>query len=349
MSNAKLSSSDHEEHPSSGQRPAANYRPVSSAERETTDGGFSGTCDNMSLADWIQLVQMGRRDAIVGIRRHDGKKALLWCREGDIIDAWCDGTLGEDAVYRALTWSGGRVSVTFASFEHPRRIEMATSALLLNAAYHKDSVVRHRDSLVRDLKPVSQPSNPLPAPAIIPESSLFEGDPSLESSPSLEQLASPTSSLAPTTLFQSVRSPSGGRLWIASALLLLPLLVVLWSLSGTARTRNVSNVAPRPAQPAPLRRATAEQPVVTPVTHRASPPDVRSAGSAEAATPKAPKPEPREAAKVARAPAPRPSPSAVAAIPKSAPKPNASSAMNEQRAPRVQIIDEPSSKIEVIE
>jgi len=155
---SKLSSSDDDAHPASGQRPALRYRSEPSfPENEGEGAGFSATCENTSLSDWIQLVQMNRRDAVIGIKRNDGKKALLWCRDGDIIDAWCDGVIGEDAVYRALTWEGGQVSVAFAPFEHERQIEIATPALLLRAAYRKDSGVR-------ELRPeVRTPSSPAPA------------------------------------------------------------------------------------------------------------------------------------------------------------------------------------------
>src|SRR5581483_7198220 len=79
---------------------------------ESERGRFSGTCET-TLNDWIQLVQMGRRDAVVSVRTFDGKEGTLWCREGDIIDAHCDGAAGEVAVFRALGWRGGRVTVAF--------------------------------------------------------------------------------------------------------------------------------------------------------------------------------------------------------------------------------------------
>jgi hypothetical protein len=142
---SKLAAIDDDGHPASGQRLATEPRADDEfSEIEPESKGFSGTCENTSLSDWIQLVQMNRRDAVIGIKRHDGRKALLWCREGDIIDAWCDGIIGEEAVYRALGWDGGRVSVAFGSFERARRIEMTTAALLLHAAHRRDSGVRQR-------------------------------------------------------------------------------------------------------------------------------------------------------------------------------------------------------------
>jgi hypothetical protein len=85
---------------------------------------------------------MARRDAVVSVRTHDGKVGTLWCRSGDIIDAACDGLSGEDAVYRALSWKGGRVSVEFQGFEHRRQIQTPTTGLLLSAAYQLDSAAQ---------------------------------------------------------------------------------------------------------------------------------------------------------------------------------------------------------------
>lgn len=120
-------------HPAIGLQPAANL--VGAGPRRS---GFAGTCET-ALIDWIQLIQMGRREAVIGILTYDGKLGTLWCRGGDIIDATCDGLTGDDAVYRALSWIGGRISVDFAPFSRRRVILTPTTALLLGAAYREDS------------------------------------------------------------------------------------------------------------------------------------------------------------------------------------------------------------------
>jgi hypothetical protein len=167
---SKLASNEqHDWDPQSGPRPALRKRFRPSAE--TTDvaaSGFSGICENASLADWLQLVQIGRRDAVMGVRTPDGGKGLLWCREGEIIDAWCDGLNGEEAVYRVLSWERGRISVAFATFEHARRIEIGTTALLLRAAFRKDSGLRPSRAPIASVEvrePREATDAPTPAPA----------------------------------------------------------------------------------------------------------------------------------------------------------------------------------------
>lgn len=109
-------------------------------------GRFSGTCET-TLNDWIQLVQMGRRDAVVSVRSFDGREGTLWCHEGDIVDADCDGVVGEPAVFRALAWHSGSVSVAFVPVTRHRLIQTATAGLLLEDAYRRDSGIHDLTTL----------------------------------------------------------------------------------------------------------------------------------------------------------------------------------------------------------
>jgi Domain of unknown function (DUF4388) len=137
----RTSKSEHSSRRSTEEGAALDYLPGRDDERtrELERAGFSGTCET-TLTDWIQLVQMARRDAVIRVITHDGSKVTLWCRGGDIIDAASDGLSGADAVYQALSWDGGRISVDFgAAFQRQRQIGVATTALLLEAAHRRDS------------------------------------------------------------------------------------------------------------------------------------------------------------------------------------------------------------------
>ncbi|MGC4092737.1 MAG: DUF4388 domain-containing protein [Polyangiaceae bacterium] len=307
---SKLASNDSDSQPGSGQRPAVRFRSEPSPETSEPEDGFSGTWQNMSLPDLIQLVQMGRRDALVGIKRRDGRRALLWCREGDIIDAWCEGELGEQAVYRALGWEGGEVSVAFQAVERPRRIHMATSALLLHAAYQKDSVVR-------ELKPrPREASNPRLTDVPPPAEPLLDAAP--ESPPLRER-----------------RLPTRVELAALAAVLLLFGLSATWL---SSRQRASTAQPPRqavlariePARPQPIPN---ENPAASVVVERVP----------AAAPEPARRPPPRT-----RAPA-TPARTLAAAPPSAAPKASAKAKSPEPRAPRIQIIEERPSKIEVLE
>lgn len=173
MSKPRLVFSERPAPPSSVARLAPSYPAGQSRETSPLNSiGFSGTCENTSLTDWIQLVQMGRRDAVMTVRAHDGKMGRLWCRDGDIVDASCDGLVGIEAVYRVLSWQGGTVAVDFRTFERPRQIPIATSALLLEAAYRSDSHVRALGSapiaaIAQDLPRGNAVQSWFPAPELV--------------------------------------------------------------------------------------------------------------------------------------------------------------------------------------
>lgn len=135
------------------------YVPTARAGRTTLARrlGFAGTC-NTTLIDWIQLVQLGNRDAVLTVRSGRGRRATLWCRRGNIIDASCDGFVGEDAVYRVLAWPNGEVSLNFGAVDHRCAIDTPTTGLLIEAMVRKDEA-GHQDS---------EADNPSQAHAILP-------------------------------------------------------------------------------------------------------------------------------------------------------------------------------------
>lgn len=118
-------------------------------------GGFAGTYCT-TLLDWIQMVQMGRRDAVLTVTSRDRGQATVWFKSGDIIDAVCDGFSGKEAVYRVVAWQSGEVTLAFDPIDRPRKIEASTSGLLLEALARKDEAERAAESL-------EPPARPLPA------------------------------------------------------------------------------------------------------------------------------------------------------------------------------------------
>ena len=121
--------------------PALPTRASADPKSRPEPAGFAGTyC--ATLLDWIQMVQLGRRDAVLTVRSPDGREASVWFQSGDIIDAVCDGLSGKEAVYRVIAWRTGEVSLSFHSANRPRKIEASTSGLLLEALARKDEAER---------------------------------------------------------------------------------------------------------------------------------------------------------------------------------------------------------------
>lgn len=104
---------------------------------EVDDFVLSGNLESMAVAELIQTIQYGRKDAHIRIE-HDGAHSHIWCMEGDVIDARSGKLVGAPAVYRLLSLRYGRLQADFSKVMRPRTIEASTQALMLESAKRYD-------------------------------------------------------------------------------------------------------------------------------------------------------------------------------------------------------------------
>jgi formylglycine-generating enzyme required for sulfatase activity/transposase-like protein len=98
---------------------------------------FSGSLDSLALAELIQTIEYGRKDAWIRVD-HDGEQSHVWCEQGQVTDARSGPLVGTAAVYRLLSLRHGRVYARFVRVERLRTIHASTAALLLEAAKRDD-------------------------------------------------------------------------------------------------------------------------------------------------------------------------------------------------------------------
>lgn len=102
---------------------------------------FSGSVETLAVAEVIQTLALGRKDAEILIE-HDGQQSRIWCAEGEVVDAECGRLKGAPAVYRLLAIERGRIyadcSARFAELRRPRSVTVSTQALLMEAARRTD-------------------------------------------------------------------------------------------------------------------------------------------------------------------------------------------------------------------
>ncbi|HEU4578280.1 MAG TPA: DUF4388 domain-containing protein [Polyangiaceae bacterium] len=113
--------------------------PQGIAVGDSGGAGFNGSLSDLSLADLIQTLTLARRDGVITISQH-GAESRIWCADGEIVDAQSGRLSGELALYRALALTSGRLSAEFAAVSRARTICESTSALLLNGARRMDEV-----------------------------------------------------------------------------------------------------------------------------------------------------------------------------------------------------------------
>jgi formylglycine-generating enzyme required for sulfatase activity len=112
----------------------------------TPSSEFSGSVEGMALAELIQTLHYGRKDAMIRVE-HDGQQSFLWCTDGEIIDARSGGLSGNAAVHRLLALRHGRFQADFAPVVREPQIDTSTQALLLESAKHFDECRPIRDQL----------------------------------------------------------------------------------------------------------------------------------------------------------------------------------------------------------
>ncbi|MEY4546383.1 MAG: hypothetical protein RL685_2578 [Pseudomonadota bacterium] len=107
---------------------------------------FSGNVETLAVAEVIQTLSLGRKNAEILIE-HDGQQSRIWCCEGEVVDAECDRLLGAPAVYRLLMLTRGRVHADCGPVRRPRTINVSTQALLMEAARRADECNQLRPRL----------------------------------------------------------------------------------------------------------------------------------------------------------------------------------------------------------
>jgi uncharacterized protein DUF4388 len=107
---------------------------------------YTGTLDDIPIADLLQTFQMGAKDGVITIS-HDGQRSQLWCDKGEIVDAESGRLRGAAAVYRIVNIESGQVLADFRSEPRERTIELPGHVLLLEAARRKDESARLMDRL----------------------------------------------------------------------------------------------------------------------------------------------------------------------------------------------------------
>lgn len=108
-----------------------------------TENEFTASLAHLSVADLLQTVAHGRKDATITIS-HGGSESRIWCAEGDIIDAESGRLTGAQAVYRILGIEEGQLHSNFQAVQRPRVVHAPSSALLLEAARRSDESRRLR-------------------------------------------------------------------------------------------------------------------------------------------------------------------------------------------------------------
>ncbi len=108
--------------------------------KESGGGSFSGKVDRIDLLEYVQLLLLNGRRIVLDVTSSEGMKGLIFVDRGEILHAICGDLLGEDALYKCLTFRSGTFSTL--PWQEPEEVTINRSAmfLLVEAARKKDDM-----------------------------------------------------------------------------------------------------------------------------------------------------------------------------------------------------------------
>ncbi|MBI5248896.1 MAG: PAS domain S-box protein [Desulfomonile tiedjei] len=106
--------------------------------RSQSQGDFSGSIGGIDILEYVQLLLLNGRQALVEIQSRDGEQGLVYVDRGEIVHAKSGALEGEEALYNCLLFKGGNFSSL--PWREPERITIDKPGvfLLIEAARKRD-------------------------------------------------------------------------------------------------------------------------------------------------------------------------------------------------------------------
>jgi CheY-like chemotaxis protein len=100
-------------------------------EKEGARGGrVTGSLVEMSLIDWMQSLEQGRKSCGLILRR-PGERCTLYFAEGQVSHAVYGELVGDQAVFKVLTWTEGEWELDFSATARQQTTTMSTQGLMM--------------------------------------------------------------------------------------------------------------------------------------------------------------------------------------------------------------------------
>jgi hypothetical protein len=96
-----------------------------------------GSFDEFSFAEILQLLNLGHKSGTLSVRQ-GSQQAVVHLRDGQVVEATCEGHSGADVIYRLLGWRDGEFE--FARVLRPvtRSVQDSTEALIIEGMRRLD-------------------------------------------------------------------------------------------------------------------------------------------------------------------------------------------------------------------
>ncbi len=99
-------------------------------EKQGGGAGIKGRLAEISLIDWVQTLEQGRKTCAL-ILRSGGEECTIYFHDGQVNHAVCGELKGDPAVFKVLTWIDGDWEVDFQKNSPEHTTTMSTQGLMM--------------------------------------------------------------------------------------------------------------------------------------------------------------------------------------------------------------------------
>jgi len=99
-------------------------------EKDAGSAGVKGPLAAISLIDWMQTLEQGRKTCAL-VLRSGAERAILYFVEGQVTHAACGSLTGNAAVFKVLAWTEGDWELDFQLKSTERTTTMSTQGLMM--------------------------------------------------------------------------------------------------------------------------------------------------------------------------------------------------------------------------
>jgi len=96
-----------------------------------------GTFDEFSFAEILQLLNLGHKSGTLTIRQ-GSQQAVVHLRDGQVVEATCEGRSGAEVIYRLLGWREGEFDFTRTLRPVTRSVHDSTEGLIMEGMRRLD-------------------------------------------------------------------------------------------------------------------------------------------------------------------------------------------------------------------
>jgi CheY-like chemotaxis protein len=108
---------------------------IQALKQDTPDGTLKG----ISVANFLQLIQMEEKTCFVEISSAGSEKGLFYFKDGELYDAVCGGLNGEEAAFKLLALDNASIRLkNFSDDKVVKRINVSLMNLIMEAQRLKD-------------------------------------------------------------------------------------------------------------------------------------------------------------------------------------------------------------------